>query len=214
MPDHLLQIEDGLLSPVSSIVRGDLLLEELVLFLEADQVEGMVDEQDHLFQGEGLLDEIEGPELGRLHGRFDGAVPRHHDDLDLRGVGLDHLEGFDPVHAGKPDVQKNQVGRVFFDDLEGLLAASDGPDLVALVGQDPLQGLADALFVVDNQDRFIHGLFSGGGRLTGPGCVIRAPLCHASPVPVSYFFSRLSATRSWITLEAASLPIESHADAQ
>jgi hypothetical protein len=74
-PDHLLQIDDGLALADELEGRGDLLLEELVFFLEAGQIEGVVDEQHHLFQGDGLLDEVKGAELGRFYGGLDGTMP-------------------------------------------------------------------------------------------------------------------------------------------
>jgi len=105
--DHLLELEDRLALPDELEGGGDLLLEQLVLFLEPDEVEGVVDKQDDLFQGDGLFDEVEGPELGRLHGRLDRAVARHHDDLDLGVLALDELEHLEAVHAGQPDIEQH-----------------------------------------------------------------------------------------------------------
>ena len=116
----------------------------------------MVDHQDHLLERERLLDEIEGPEFGCLYRGFDGAVTRHHDDLEMGMCGFDRLEGLDSIHAGKPDVQDDQIGRLLFQNPQGILAAAGRNHLVPLVGQDSPEGLTDALFIVHNQNGLVH----------------------------------------------------------
>ncbi len=54
----------------------DALAELPVLPLEARVLERPLDDQERLLEGEGLLDEVVGPELGGLDGRLDRAVAR------------------------------------------------------------------------------------------------------------------------------------------
>src|SRR5258707_1248748 len=84
-------------------------VEKLIFFLEAALLDGVADENDYAFEGERLFDEIEGAKFGGADGGFDGAVAGDDDDARrLRGA-LEAAEGFHAVHAGEPDVERNDV---------------------------------------------------------------------------------------------------------
>jgi hypothetical protein len=72
---------------------------------------------------ERLADEVVGAELHRRDRVLDGAVGRHHQDLDL---GRDRLGGLEQVlagHARHPQVGDHHLHRVQAQDLERLLTA-------------------------------------------------------------------------------------------
>ena len=154
--DHLLEVLDRAALARQFIFVADLLLEEKIFLLQADHLQRMVDHQDHLFEREGLFYEIEGPKPRRLHRRFDGAVAGHDDDLNLGMSRLDHLEDLDPVYPRKPDVQEDQAGRILIHYPQGLLAACRRHHLMPLVFENSAEGLADALFVIHNQNCLVH----------------------------------------------------------
>ena len=61
-------------------------------------------------QGNRLLDEIEGAELGRRHRSMNIAVARNHHHVDLRLLALDLLEQTDAVDLRHPNIQQHQLG--------------------------------------------------------------------------------------------------------
>ncbi len=143
---------------------GELLLQQPIFLFEANEVEGVVDDQNHLFQRKRLFEKVEGAEFGGLHRRFDGAVARHDHDLHLGIIPFDDLERLDAVDAGQPDVEQDQVGELLFDDLEGFFAAADRKDPVTLIGQDSRQAPAYAFFIINNEYRFVdHNVLQGSG---------------------------------------------------
>ena len=81
-PDLLPEPLDGLALPDERVAGLEALAELDVLLLEPVLAEGVLDGQDDLVEREGLFQEVEGPELGRLDGRLDRAVAG--DDHDLR----------------------------------------------------------------------------------------------------------------------------------
>jgi len=83
-----------------------------VLALEPGVLEGADDHEEHLLERERLLHEVVGAELGRLDRRLDGGVAGDHHHRRLRAPLLDLGQGLQPVHAGHPDVEKDQIGRL------------------------------------------------------------------------------------------------------
>jgi hypothetical protein len=101
---------------------------------------------------EGLLDEVERAQLGRLDGGVDGPVAGDHDDVEV-GVALPHLrQHLEAVHPGHLDVEQNEVGAGILEPPERLLAVLREHGLVLLVAEDHVHRIADVLFVVDDQN--------------------------------------------------------------
>ncbi len=127
-------------------------------------LQGVADAQQDAVAVERLLQELEGPQLGGLDGVGDGALARDHDDLGRSGPGLDVLEDVQAVAARHHDVQQDDVdGRRLFEQAQAVLAVAGLQEDVALVLEDHLQGFADALLVVDDEDAgFSLGLHGFG----------------------------------------------------
>ena len=120
-----------------------------VLALEPRVLEGAADRDQDLLEGQRLLDEVVGAQPRRPHGRLDRAVARdhHHDRLGARP--LDLGEGLEAVHPIHPDVEKGHVGELVGEEAQGVRAAADRRDAIALVLQDVAQGGSDGRLVVD-----------------------------------------------------------------
>ena len=83
-------------------------------------------------------------------------MPRHHDDGN-RGIGgLDPLEHFEAVHARHFDVEKHEIGWIALDQREPFLAGCGADELIALILERPPHRIADARFVIDDQNPGFH----------------------------------------------------------
>ncbi len=121
------------------------------LSLEKVLFEDPSDRLQDSVQGQGLLEKIRRAELDRLDGRVHGSMTGHDHDFDVCIEFFDRLQRLDTVHAGKPDVQEDDV-RVFrADQLHGLGPVAGRPDLEALILQAPSQRVEDVLFVIDDE---------------------------------------------------------------
>jgi hypothetical protein len=63
---------------------------------------------------------------------------------------LDAAEGFETVHAGKPDVEKDHIEAAVGGAFESAFGGFSGFGDVAFVGKDRREGFADAGFVVND----------------------------------------------------------------
>ena len=138
-----------------------------------------------LLERQGLLEEIEGPELGRLDGGLDRPVARDHHDLGILLAGLDPLQDLEAAHLGEPDVQEDEVEVLALQRLEPCLAGFRGLDREALVLEDPLEGGPDARFVVDDQYLFVAHV-----------CPVQAGIWMVNFAPWGLAFS-MSTDPSW-----------------
>ena len=136
-----------------------------------------------LGRADRLLEVVEGAELDGLDRRLDRGVAG--DDEDL-GVGRDvpgRAEQLDAVHLGHLDVEQEQVEVLLAEQVEALARGGRGRDLVALVGQDAADALADHLFVIHGEHSWrlgpgllvVHG-WSPSGLGTGSSTVNTVPL--------------------------------------
>ena len=130
-----------------------LLLEVLAFPAEARLLEGVADADQDPLPVEGLLQEVEGPQLGRLDRRLDGALARDHDDLGDERPLAELGQDLETAPAGHLDVEEDEVDPDRLPQhLQAVLARPRLEELVALVLEDHLQRLADPLLVVDDQD--------------------------------------------------------------
>ncbi len=124
-----------------------------ILSLEASPLEGMAQGQQQLLDRERLLDEVECAELGRSHGRLDGAVTAHHHDGKLRPAAAQLREDLHAVAAGHGDVEQDHLrGGLLPQGRERPLSVLGERDVEAFVGEDAGQGSADPCLVIDDQD--------------------------------------------------------------
>ncbi len=155
---------DGRTLADQGVLDLDLFPELDIFLLETLLPEGVLDGQEDLLQGKGLLEKIEGPEFGGLDGGFDGPVARDHHNLRIFFARLDLLQDLEAAHFREPNVQEDEVEVLAFQRLQPRFAGCDGLDREPLVFEDALQGGADARFVIDDQDLFVahsYGLMPG-----------------------------------------------------
>ena len=100
---------------------------------------------------ERLADVVVGAVLQRCDRGFDRGIARHHDD-DQIGIHLMQAAlQFDAVGAAHLDVEQGQVPFVLGHARERVAGAFGGSDLVAFLAKPFSQRIADAQFVVDDQ---------------------------------------------------------------
>jgi len=92
------------------------------------------DDLEHVRNFKRFEDIIKGAHFGRFDGGFGGSEGRHDDDRQLGFEGVDGLEGFKAVDAGKADVQNNEVRDALMDQSQTGLAGGRAFDLIAFFG--------------------------------------------------------------------------------
>src|SRR5258706_413165 len=80
---------------------------QLIFILEAPLLNGIANQDDYLFEGKRLLDEIEGAKLCGSDSGLDRAVTGNHDDRRWPRRCLQAAQRFKAVHSRKPHVQQN-----------------------------------------------------------------------------------------------------------
>src|SRR5262249_48996491 len=90
--------------------------------------------------------------LRRAHRGFDAAVAGDHDDRRRMWNGLQAAEGLKAVHAGKPDVEKNDFEIAARRAFQRFFGGLSGFDVITLVAEDGRERFADASFVVNHKD--------------------------------------------------------------
>ena len=111
------------------------------------------DRRQQLRQPDRLLEEIERADPRRLDGGLDRAVTRHHDDRhrQLRRR-APFAQQRDAVGVGHPDVEQHERRLLALPVRARFARVLGERDAIALVLQDLRKQLADADFVVDDQD--------------------------------------------------------------
>ncbi len=193
----LTQPQYGRAGPHQMILELEPLPELKVLLFQPELLQGVLDGQDDLLQGQGLFQKVEGPQLDGLDGRLHRAVAGDHHHLGMVFQVLDFPQHLQAAHPGQPDVEQDQVEVLLVELLEALLAGLHRQGLVAFVFQDAFQCGADGGFVVDDQDLFsAHAGISmmnlaPVGRLLWtsivPSCSRTIWSTMASPRPVPFF---------------------------
>ena len=116
----------------------------------------VADDEHRLLERERFLDEIECTHLDGADRRLDVAVPGNQDHLRVHLTLAQPRQRRQPVHAGQPHVENDQIDRAAGDPLEARLTARHGFDAVALIAQHAAQGGPHPRFVVDDQDGWFH----------------------------------------------------------
>ena len=105
---------------------------------------------------QGFNDEIAGPRLDGFHCGGQGSIGGD-DDHFLSGVRCTVLgQEFDAADAGKDDVRDNEVVGSVFEESECGFGAVCPVHLVAVAGEHSLQGLAESIFVFNDEQSFSH----------------------------------------------------------
>ena len=138
-----------------------MILQGLVLPLEAALFQGLGDSAPHLLQAEGLGDVVEGTLAHGRHRRLQGGEGGDKDDLHVRIAGLAATQHLQAVHLVHLEIGQHQIEGLAVEQAQGLGTALSGGDGIALAGQDVVQVAQGDLFVVDDEDAGRHGAASG-----------------------------------------------------
>ena len=158
------------------ILRVDFLPQRAIRGFGAIAGELLLDPLEQNRLGERLLDESGRALVARLEGVLRRAVPRHHHDRHGGVRGFDALEHLEAVHARHLDVEEHEIGRVALDQRQALLSGRRADELVALILERPAHRVADADFIVDDEDSGFHvrprvDADRANRSLVGPGSV-------------------------------------------
>ena len=117
-------------------------------------LEGVAHRHRDLGHRKRLFEKIVRPKLGCTYRALNISVPRNHDHDRLRGqVGVaDALQRFQSVDAGQPDVEQHHGIHRGREHFQAALPAFGDCDRVAFVLEHAGERLADAGFVVHDQD--------------------------------------------------------------
>ena len=135
---------------VVALLEGALELQ--VLFFGAVARNGGADVGQQLFVVPRLLDEVFRAGADGLDHVVDGAVGGDHDDRRLRLALVDLRQQLKAALAGQRKIEQHQVEVLQFQNAQPLLAVGGHLYRVALEREQHLERLADARFVVDDQD--------------------------------------------------------------
>ena len=69
---------------------------------------------------------------------------------------LDLAQNFDPVDAGKNDIQQDEIGILILKDFQALFARKRSEDLKSILPQAARDGAERELFVIDDQSAIWH----------------------------------------------------------
>jgi hypothetical protein len=77
-------------------------------------------------------------------------------DRHLRGYLLDPPQSLDAIDPRHPNVQKDEIRGVRFDHFQRLGPFLGFPHFIPFIPQDSVQGLADPIFIVNDQNLLSH----------------------------------------------------------
>ena len=146
--------------------QGDGLLDEAAVFQAA------LGDQAQLFGGERLGQEIERALFHRFDRRTHGCVAGDHDDRHEGMLAADFSQHLEAGETGHFQIEEDQVGLEFLDELQALRAVAGGRHLALRAGQHLRAGIQHDFLVVNDQyfAARLHGeqvlvrLLQAGGR--------------------------------------------------
>ena len=122
-------------------------------------LQGVLDDVPQVVEVQRLGDEIEGPELQRLHGGLDVAVGRDHRYRHVGHIGLDPVDELQSVSVRQAHVRQAQVEAAIAEQRLGTPDVARGLGCDVHAPERQRQELANVGFVVDNQ---CQGLLHSG----------------------------------------------------
>ncbi len=121
-----------MLSPTITLRGRELFLEFAVFLPHLLGIDGVLDQDERLVDGERLFQEVVGAQLGGAHRGFDGAVAGDHDDLGSILELPDLLQSFQAIHSRQPDIEQHHVEGAFAQRVQAGFAAVRAPRLCSL----------------------------------------------------------------------------------
>jgi hypothetical protein len=147
---HGLALADDVLEVVA-LLQGALELDDF--FFSAAAAHGGANIGQQFLVVPGLLDEVGGAGLHRIHGVFHRAVGGDHDDRQF-GIALANVvQHLNAIALRQSKIQQYQIVGTFGDARQALFAVIGGFHRVAFKLQQSLQRLANGSFVVDDEHR-------------------------------------------------------------
>ena len=152
---------DPLLEPgVELLQLGVLALEfegePAVALLQVEALQGFADDGLELFVIPGFGDiSIDPSFVDGLPGRVDVGIARQHDADGMGRDGLGVAEKLRADHLRHPLVRDDKRHFALAEQLQTSLAAFGGQQLVSLPMEEPAQGIEDAGFVIDEEQRVL-----------------------------------------------------------
>ena len=131
--------------------EGDRVLRGKVGFGERALLRDEPEDLAHLLATERFSDVFERPELHRLDGRRDGREPGDDDHVGARPPLADLAQEVETALAGHLEVGEDDVALAPLEDLEGLAGRRGHLDLMALIGEERRELLAEHLVIIDDQ---------------------------------------------------------------
>ena len=141
-----------------------------VLLLQPALLDAVADDRQQALLFPGFLQEVVGPQPAALHRGLLVAVGGDDDHVRAGRFLADALQDLEPVHARHLDVEQDDVRLFLGQEFEGPESILGQPGLETVILEQALQGDADALLVVDDQDALGHRarLLGVGGPWGGP----------------------------------------------
>ena len=116
-------------------------------------LEGAFHGSQKFLQGDGFFQEIQRADFGGFHGGVDAGVAahHHHGHVELAGFGPLFEQG-NAVAIRHPNVQQHHGGAGLVSKLAGFFGIFGQGNRIAFVLQDFRQQIADAHFIIYNQN--------------------------------------------------------------
>jgi hypothetical protein len=122
--------------------------ERAVLGAQARVLDGIAQRHEHALALQGLLEEVVGPQPGRLDRGGDVGVAAHHQDGHVVAALAHCPQHLDAVHLRHLDVEQHGIRQAVGDPRQRLRAAAGLLDAVPLVLEDHPEAVADRGLVV------------------------------------------------------------------
>ena len=149
------------------IAPAEFFAKPLVFLFQTQKIERLFYRANGFFEGERLFDEIEGSQFGGAYRGFDVAVSGNHHHHGEVAFLAHAFEGLEAIHFWQPDVEQHQVDRAACETRQTLFAGGHRFDRVTLLAEDGGERVANAGFVVDDENGVSHvwALFQWLSRL-------------------------------------------------
>ncbi len=118
--------------------------------------ERLQDHEPELVLVERLREVVLRAPFQRLDGAVDRAVRREHDHGETRVTLFDPAKELESIHPRHPKIRDDEVGALFLQDLDRFHARRGRRDVVAVASEVGAEHLADARFVIHDQDVLTH----------------------------------------------------------